>query len=281
MSITKSVSRTASAVATYPGRSISDLGHQLGFYAKVYAWTPRALRRYRREIWRLVAEVSMGSGALAMIGGTVFVVIFLSTAIGIEVGLEAYTTFGEIGVGALSGFFSAYFNTREAAPIMTCIALTATVGAGFTAQLGAMRVSEEIDAVEVMAVPSIPFLVTTRVIAGIIAVVPLFAIGVITMFVSTKLMVTIGFSQATGTYDHYFSTFLVSGDMLLAVVKVIVTAIIVMSVCCYFGYTASGGPAGVGQAVGRAVRTSLIAVMVFDLAFGIAFWGVPTVNISG
>ena len=264
-----------------PAQAISDLGDQLTFYAKVYGWIPVTLRKYPREIVRLIGEVSMGSGAMAAVGGTVFVVFFLSVAIGIEVGLEAYTTFGNIGVSSLSGFFSAYFNTREAAPIMACIALTATVGAGFTAQIGAMRVSEEIDALDVMAVPSIPFLVTTRVIAGLVAVVPLFAIGVVTMFVFTKIMVTVAYGQADGNYEHYFDTFLVPGDMILAMIKVLITAAAIMSVCCYYGYTASGGPAGVGRAVGRAVRLSLIVVMVIDLAFGIAFWGAPTVNISG
>lgn len=275
------VGQRAVRLTGYPVRGLSELGRQLAFYAKVYSWMPIAIRKYPKEILRLLAEVSLGSGALAAVGGTVLVVTFLSTAIGIEVGLEAYTTFGNIGVGALSGFFSAYFNTREAAPIMACIALTATVGAGFTAQIGAMRVSEEIDALDVMAVPSIPFLVTTRVIAGLIAVVPLFAIGVITMFFFTRLMVTIGFGQAQGTYAHYFQTFLVPGDLLLAMVKVLLTALVIMSVCCYYGYNATGGPAGVGRAVGLAVRTSLIAVMIVDLAFGLAFWGGPSVHISG
>ncbi|MCK5891661.1 MULTISPECIES: MlaE family ABC transporter permease [unclassified Aeromicrobium] len=273
--------RRVGSVATAPVRSISDLGGQLMFYARAIAWIPMVVRKYPKEIRRLLAEVSMGSGAMAAVGGTVFVVFFLSLAIGIQVGLEAFTTFGNIGVGALSGFFSAYFNTREAAPIMACIALTATVGAGFTAQLGAMRVSEEIDALDVMAVPSVPYLVTTRIVAGMIAVVPLFAIGLITMFLATQVMVTVAFGQATGTYQHYFDTFLVPGDVALAGLKVLLTAVIIMCVCCYYGYTASGGPAGVGRSVGRAVRTSLITVMAIDLVFGIAFWGAPTVYIAG
>lgn len=281
MSVVGATSRAGRAVVAYPVKAVADLGQQLRFYARAYAWIPVAPRKYRKEVLRLLAEVSMGTGSLAAVGGTVLVVVFLSLAIGIEVGLEAYTTFGNIGVGALSGFFSAYFNTREAAPIMACIALTATVGAGFTAQIGAMRVSEEIDALDVMAVPSVPFLVTTRIVAGLIAVVPLFAIGVVTMFFFTRLIVTFGFGQAQGTYVHYFSTFLVPGDLLLAMVKVLITALIIMSVCCYYGYNTTGGPAGVGRAVGQAVRTSLIAVMLVDLAFGLAVWGGPSVHISG
>lgn len=273
--------RAVGRAAVYPARVVTDLGHQLSFHARSYVWIPVAVRKYPKEIRRLLAEVSLGTGAMATVGGTVLVVMFLSAAIGIEVGLEAYTTFGNIGVEALSGFFSAYFNTREASPIMACIALTATVGAGFTAQIGAMRVSEEIDALEVMAVPSIPFLVTTRIIAGLLAVVPLFFIGIVTMFFFTQIMITIAYGQPIGTYQHYFDTFLVPGDLLLATVKVALTTVVIMSICCYYGYQASGGPAGVGRAVGAAVRLSLIAVMSVDLLFGLAFWGVPSVYISG
>ena len=274
-------SSLASRAAQYPTRAISELGEQVRFYTKIVISIPATARKYPREIKRLLAEVSLGSGALALIGGTVLVVMFLSTAIGIEVGLEAYTTFGQIGVDALSGFFSAYFNTRESGPILTLIALTATVGAGFTAQIGAMRVSEEIDALDVMAVPSVPFLVTTRVIAGLIAVVPLFAIGVTTMFFMTRIIVTVGFGQAGGTYQHYFNTFLVPGDIFLAFLKVIITSIAIMAIACYYGYTASGGPAGVGRAVGYSVRASLIIIMVIDLLFGFAFWGGPSARIAG
>ncbi|WP_406021762.1 MlaE family ABC transporter permease [Nocardioides sp. NBC_00850] len=259
----------------------SELGRQFEFYGKAIAHVPRAVRGHRREILRLIAEVSLGTGALAVIGGTVVVVAFLTAFIGVEVGLQAYTTFGNIGVEVLSGFFSAYFNTREAAPILSAIALTATVGAGFTAQLGAMRVSEEIDALEVMAIPSIPYLVTTRIIAGLIAVIPLFAIAVVMTFAATRLVVTIGFGQAAGTYDHYFRTFLVPGDLALALLKVAIMAVVIMAVCCFYGYDATGGPAGVGRAVGLAVRTSLVLIMIIDLAFGLALWGGTSVHISG
>ncbi|MFS3128224.1 MlaE family ABC transporter permease [Nocardioides sp. Bht2] len=268
-------------VVSGPAKALRELGDQLGFHARAYAHAPSVVRNYRREIMRLLAEVSLGSGALALIGGTVLVIGFLTAAAGIEVGLQAHTSFDNIGVSAFSGFFSAYFNTREVAPIIAGIALTATVGAGFTAQIGAMRVSEEIDALEVMAVPPVPYLVTTRIIAGLIAAVPLFAIALLMCWLATKLVVTVGYDQAPGTYEHYFDTFLISSDLFLAGIKVLVMALVVVSVCCFHGFRASGGPAGVGRAVGTAVRTSLIATMFVDLVFAIAIWGGPSVHISG
>jgi len=274
----------AQAMSRRVGTSLSgvrELGDQLAFHGRAYVQLGHALRNYRREIVRLLAEVALGSGALALIGGTVLVIGFLTAASGIEVGLQAYTSFDNIGVSALSGFFSAYFNTREVAPIIAGIALTATVGAGFTAQIGAMRVSEEIDALEVMAVPPVPYLVTTRIIAGLIAVVPLYAIAVMMCWLATRLVVTVGYDQAPGTYEHYFDTFLIPGDLFLSMLKVVLMALVVVSVCCYHGFKASGGPAGVGRAVGSAVRTALIATMFVDLIFGIAIWGGPSVHIAG
>ena len=264
-----------------PTQSLRRLGDQLGFHGRAFTHVPRAVKQYPREILRLLAEVALGSGALALIGGTVMVIGFLTAASGIEVGLQAYTSFDNIGVSTLSGFFSAYFNTREVAPLVAGIALTATVGAGFTAQIGAMRVSEEIDALEVMAVPPVPYLVTTRIIAGLIAIVPLFAVALMMCWLATYLVVVVGYDQAPGTYQHYFDTFLIPEDIFLAIVKVILMALVIMSICCYHGFRAAGGPAGVGAAVGKAVRSSLVCTMFVDLIFAIAVWGGPTVHIAG
>jgi phospholipid/cholesterol/gamma-HCH transport system permease protein len=264
-----------------PTASLRRLGDQLSFHGNAYSHMPRALKHYPKEIVRLLAEAALGSGALALIGGTVVVIGFLTAASGIEVGLQAYTSFDNIGVSTLSGFFSAYFNTREIAPLVAGIALTATVGAGFTAQIGAMRVSEEIDALEVMAVPPVPYLVTTRIIAGLIAVVPLFAVALMLCWLATYLVVTVGYDQAPGTYLHYFDTFLIPGDIFLSILKVLLMALVIVSICCYHGFRTSGGPAGVGEAVGRAVRSSLICMMFIDLIFAVAIWGGPSVHIAG
>ena len=160
-------------------------------------------------------------------------------------------------------------------------AVGCVAGALIALQIGAMRVSEEIDAVEVMAVPPIPYLVTTRIIAGLIAVVPLFAIALMMCWLATYVVVTVGYDQAPGTYQHYFDTFLIPSDLFLAIVKVALMALVIVSICCYHGFRASGGPAGVGKAVGKAVRSALISTMFIDLIFAIAIWGGPSVHIAG
>ncbi len=165
---------------------------------------------------------------------------------------------------------------------MAGLALAATVGCGFTAQLGAMRVSEEVDALEVMGVPSVPYLVTTRIIAALVAVVPLYFFGLLMSYLATRTIVTWQFKQSTGTYDHYFHIFLPPGDIFWSLAKVIIFSIIIVLIHCYYGYYASGGPAGVGTAVGRAIRTSLVAINVVDFFLSLAIWGATaTVRIAG
>ena len=265
-----------------PLQALDGFGDQLSFYFRALAWTPRVLRRYLRETLRLLAEVSFGSGALAVIGGTIGVMIGLSVFTGTVVGLQGFTALNQIGTSAFAGFVSAYFNTREIAPLVAGLALSATVGSGFTAQLGAMRISEEIDALEVMGIPSMPFLVTTRIIAGFVAIIPLYVIGLLTSYLAARTITVQFYGQSAGTYDHYFNLFLPPIDVLWSFGKVLVFAVVIIMTHCYYGYRASGGPAGVGVAVGRAVRTAIVTTSLLDFFLSLAIWGTTTtVRIAG
>ena len=271
-----------SSALTAPRAALREMGRQLDFYGSSIRWVPRTVTRYRAEVWRILADTAFGSGGLALIGGTVGIMILLAFGVGAEVGLQGYAALQQLGASNFAAFLSAYFNSREAAPLIAGVALAATVGCGFTAQLGAMRVSEEIDALEVMAIPSLPFLVTTRMIAGFIAVVPLYAIGLASTFFASRVVTTTYYGQSTGTYDHYFSQYLVPTDVLLSFLKVLVFAVLVILIHCYYGYNASGGPAGVGVAVGRSIRLSIVAINLFDFFLSFAIWGsTTTVRITG
>ncbi len=265
-----------------PLSALDDLGAQLSFYGRSLFWSYRTILRYKKEVVRLLAEVSLGTGALALVGGTVGVIAFLTFFTGTEVGLQGYAALNQLGIANFTAFISAYFNTREIAPLVAGLALSATVGCGFTAQLGAMRISEEVDALEVMGVPSLPFLVTTRMIAGFIAVTPLYVIGLLSSYFAARVITTGFYGQSTGTYDQYFNQYLPPVDVLYSFVKVLVFAVIIILIHCYYGYYASGGPAGVGVAVGRAVRTAIVAINVVDFFLSLAIWGATTtVRIAG
>jgi len=262
--------------------ALMERGDQLLFYLKALAWTPRAIARYRREILTILAEVAFGAGGLSVIAGTVGVIAFMAFFAGTEVGIQGYASLSQLGVAKFTAFISAYFNTREVAPLVSAIALAATVGCGYTARLGAMRISEEIDALEVMAVPSLPYLVTTRMIAAFVAVIPLYIVALCASYLSPRLITTMIYGQSAGTYDHYFLQFLPPIDMFWSFVKLIVLAVAVILIHCYHGYTASGGPAGVGTAVGRAIRSSIVTVVVADFFLSFAIWGsTTTVRITG
>jgi phospholipid/cholesterol/gamma-HCH transport system permease protein len=261
---------------------LETLGDQLVFYGKALAWTPRVLTSYRKETATILAEVVFGVGALSVIAGTVGVIAFLAFFAGTEVGLQGYASLSQIGVAKFTAFISAYFNTREVAPLVASIALAATVGCGYTARLGAMRINEEIDALEVMGVPSIPFLVTTRMLAGFVAVIPLYTVALLASYLSPRLITTMIYGESKGTYDHYFLQFLPPVDMLWSFGKLIFLAVAIILIHCYYGYTATGGPAGVGVAVGRAIRTSIVTVIVADFFLTFAIWGsTTTVRITG
>jgi phospholipid/cholesterol/gamma-HCH transport system permease protein len=266
-------------------RSLDGLvqtGRDIRFYGKVLVGIPSAIRHYPREILRILSEVSFGTGALAVIGGTIGVMTGMSIFVGTVVGMQGYAALDQIGTSTLNGFISAYFNTREIAPLVAALAMSATVGAGFTAQLGAMRINEEIDAVKVMGLGTIPYLVSTRVVAGFVAIIPLYVVGLLTSYAGSRMVTVYFHGQSAGTYDHYFQLFLPPIDILLSFGKVLIFSILIILIHCRLGFYASGGPSGVGIAVGRSVRRTIVVVALLDLALSMAMWGATTtVRIAG
>jgi phospholipid/cholesterol/gamma-HCH transport system permease protein len=255
-------------------RSLDEAG-KLGWFTvtggRDMAW---AVTRYRTEILRLIAQIGMGTGALAVVGGTAVIISFVTLSAGSLVALQGFASFSQIGIQALLGFVAALINVRLVAPVVSGVVLAATVGAGATAELGAMRISEEIDALEVMGINSMAYLVSTRALAGLVVIIPLYALGLIMSFVSPAVVTTVLYGQASGTYEHYFRTFLRPNDVFWSFAEVIIMAGVVMLTHCYYGYNASGGPVGVGEAVGRSMRFSLVSVNVVVLLAEMALYGV-------
>ncbi|WP_166908746.1 ABC transporter permease [Mycobacterium sp. DL440] len=265
-----------------PGAVLSGIGDHVLFYGRALAGMPFAAAHYRKEVVRLIAEISMGAGTLAMIGGTVVIVGFLTLATGGVLAIQGYSSLGNIGIEALTGFLAAFINVRISAPIVAGIGLAATFGAGVTAQLGAMRINEEVDALEAMAIRPVEYLVSTRIVAGMIAITPLYSIAVILSFVASQFTTVVLLGQSGGLYGHYFSTFLNPIDLLWSFLQALLMALAILLVHTYFGFFATGGPAGVGVAVGNAVRTSLIVVVSITLLISLAVYGSNgNFNLSG
>src|SRR6201987_2541317 len=234
-----------------PAQHLTELGQIVQFALTTGGLIPFALRRYHKELVPMVAQMGMGTGAMAVVGGTAAIVGFITLSAGSLVAIQGFASLGNIGVEAFTGILAAMVNVRFVAPVACGQALAATVGAGATAELGAMRISEEIDALEVMGIRSVAYLVSTRLMAGLVVVVPLYAMALVMSFVSGQVVTTLFYGQSVGTYEHYFRTFLRTEDVFWSGAEVIVMGVIGMITHCYYGYNASGGPVGVGEAVGR------------------------------
>jgi len=239
-------------------------------------------RKYGKTLAKQVSDITVGVGALVIGGGMIFVIATMSLATGAMVGLQGYPGLERIGAEAFTGLVASYSNVREVTPIIAGVALVAQVGTGFTAEIGAMRISEEIDALEVMGINSLAYLVCTRVAAGVIALVPLYLVSLFMAFFATRFITIQYFGLSPGIYDYYFHLYLPPIDVFYSVIKVAVFAFIVMFIHCYRGYYAAGGPVGVGVAAGRAIRESTILMILMNLVLSYIFWGHGgTVRLTG
>lgn len=270
-------SRTVRRVAV-PFESMSD---QLVFYGKVLRRLPKGLH-YRTQVLSLISDIAVGAGAVLIGAGMFFVIASMSFFTGTQVGLEGFQGLQQIGAEAFVGLVSSWANTREITPLIAGVAIAAQIGAGFTAEIGAARISEEIDALEVMAVPSIIYMVCTRVWAALITIIPLYLAALFSSYLATQAIVTKFFALSSGTYTHYFKLFLPPTDIFYSLIKAIVFVVVVIMIHCYYGYYATGGPAGVGVASGRALRTSIVTVVILNLVLSLLMWGGgDTVRIAG
>jgi phospholipid/cholesterol/gamma-HCH transport system permease protein len=262
-------------------KPFDNLVDQLGFYRKAIQAMPAALK-YRKVIANTVSDITIGVGALVVGAGTFFVIFAMSFFTGTQVGLEGFQGLSQIGAQAFVGLVSSWANTREITPLVAGVALAAQVGTSFTAELGAARISDEIDALEVMAVPSLTYMVSTRIWAALITMIPLYLAALFSSYLATEAIVTKFFSLDPGTYIHYFHLFLPPIDVVYSLIKAVIFAMLVVLIHCYYGYNASGGPAGVGVASGRAIRTSIVAIVIVNLVLSLIFWGgADTVSIAG
>ena len=265
-----------------PRDGLISMGHLITFLVKSIGSAPTTFRHYQKEVWRLLSDVAWGNGAIVVGGGTVGVMLILGIMGGATVGIEGYTALNLLGMSPITGALSAFATTREIAPLLAATAFTAQSGCRFTAQLGSMRISEEIDALESIAIRPLPYLVTTRMAAAVLSIVPLYAISLAANYVAAQVMFQLQSGQGAGTYLHYFQQFMLSTDVLWSFVKVMVFVLLTTFIQCYYGYFASGGPEGVGVAAGHAIRLSIITIVFANLIMTLVFWGTQAgIRISG
>jgi phospholipid/cholesterol/gamma-HCH transport system permease protein len=264
---------------------MANLGSFLlfSFRAIRHAITDVILRgQFRDQVVKHMSDIVIGAGAWVMGAGMIFVVFAMAFMGGATVGLQGFKGLQSIGAEPFVGLVGSFANTREITPIIAGVAIASQVGASFTAELGAQRISDEIDALEVMATSSLTYLVSTRLVAISIVLVPLYLLALFASFFGTRLITTQLFGLSTGVYDYYFSIYLPAIDIFYSLIKASIFAVVICLVHCYYGYYASGGPVGVGIGVGRAIRMSIIVVVVINLLLSFLLWGSRgTVSLTG
>jgi phospholipid/cholesterol/gamma-HCH transport system permease protein len=257
-------------------------GQWVVFIAQVIYFLPLTVHKYRRETLNKMADLAWGRGSLVVDGGVISVLLILGVALGGMVAIEAWATLNIMGMGPLAGIIGGLGAVRVMGPLVAGIAFAAQPGARMTAEIGSMRIAEEIDAVEAMGLRPIPFVVGTRLVGGLLSVIPGFALTLLTTFTILNWMTVELHNAPAGTFSHYFVEFLSPADVLYATAKAAVFCGAVIIIHCYYGYFASGGPVGVGLASGRAVRASLVAIMVLEFVMTVTLWGLrPTFVFKG
>jgi phospholipid/cholesterol/gamma-HCH transport system permease protein len=256
------------------GLTAAKVGHMVFFFARVLSATPVTLGRYRREFLRTLSDISWGNGSIVVGGGTVGVALVLGVSAGALLAVEGYNSLNLLGLGPATGLLSSWGSTRELVPVMIALAFITQAGCRFTAQLGAMRISEEIDAMEGMAINPVPYLVTTRVVASVVAAIPLFLACLAVAYFASQTVFAVASGSSLGTYLHYFALFSSGRDVVLATIKAVIFVFVASALQCYYGFYASGGPEGVGVAAGHAMRASISVVIILNALLTMAMWGI-------
>lgn len=241
-----------------PFKEIGDIAR---FTATTFRELPQALR-YPDEVMRQVARIIVGS---ALVVWALFVID------GVLVGEIGHYLLAQIGAQSYAGLFAAAGTLKGSAPIFFGFIIAAKIGCGFSAELGAMKINEEVDAMKVMGLPVGPYLVGTRVLAMIITAPLVWMIGIGICFVANFITnaVVLG-TVSAGGFTSVFWAFTTPADIFIrSLIWAVVLAVLIAVVSCYYGMTAKGGPVGVGDNTARSMVANVMIVSV--LGAGILF----------
>lgn len=227
---------------------------------------------YSGRVGKFFGE-SLRQGGILILGSAVIVWGFIFI-LGLNCGVIGAYFVRSYGVPGYAGLFSAYCDLREGLPYAFGYILSAKVGTGIVAELGAMRISDEIDALEVMGIPPVTFLAATRLLGAWMALPFVYLIGIGVGYLASYVAVVqqVG-DVSSGSYLLIFWTFQDPVDVLFSLIKAMVMATIIVVVGCYYGYTASGGPVGVGTATAKSMVVNIISVHFVGMLGTLIFYG--------
>jgi len=254
---------------------LNSIGEIFGFCARVVGLV------FTGRVFQFFGETLRQTGILIL--GSTIVIWGLVFILGLSCGIEGAYFNRSVGAPAYAGVFAAWCDLREVTPYAFGYMLAAKVGTGIVAELGAMRISDEIDALEVMGVPPVTFLAATRLLAAWIAFPFMYLAAVGIGFFASWLAVVeqIG-DVSSGGYFLIFWMFQNPPDLLFSLIKGMTMATVIVLVGCYYGYTASGGPVGVGTATAKSMVLNIVLVHIIGMMGTLVFWGAnPRAPIGG
>ncbi len=233
------------------------------------------------RVFRFSGEVLRQAGILIV--SSTLVIWSLVFILGLQCGIEAAYFNRATGSPAYAGVFAAWCDLREVIPYAFGYMMSAKVGTGIVAELGSMRISDEIDALEVMGISSMTFLCATRLLAAWIVLPFMYLAAVGAGFLASYLAVVEQIGEVSkGGYLLIFWIFQNPGDLLFSLLKGMAMATAIVLVGCYYGYTASGGPVGVGTATAKSMVLNIVLVHLIGMLGSQIFWGAnPRAPVGG
>ena len=254
---------------------IASFGDIVKFAARMWG------ELFRGRVFKFFGEALRQAGILIV--GSAIVIWSLCFIIGLECGIEGAYFNRSVGAPAYAGVFSAWCDLREAVPAAFGYMMAAKVGTGLVAEIGAMRITDEIDALEVMGISSMTFLCATRLLAAIMVLPFIYLVGVGAGFFASYLAVVQQIGEvSSGGFFLIFWMFQNPPDLLYSVIKGMAMATAIVLVGCYYGYNASGGPVGVGTATAKSMVLNIVLVHLIGMLGTQLFWGAnPRAPIGG
>ncbi|MEJ7789658.1 MAG: ABC transporter permease [Thermoleophilaceae bacterium] len=249
-----------------PKEWIASMGDITKFMAKVMGEV------YSLRVLKFFGEALRQAGILIL--GSAVVIWGLAFILGLTCGIEGAYFNRSVGAPAYAGVFSAWCDLREIMPYAFGYMLSAKVGTGLVAEIGAMRISDEIDALEVMGISSLTFLCSTRLLAAWLVLPFMYIAAVGAGFFASYLAVVQQIGEvSSGGFFLIFWMFQNPPDLLFSLIKGMGMATIIVLVGCYYGYTAGGGPVGVGTATAKSMVLNIVMVHIIGMVGTQIFWG--------
>ena len=249
----------------------TQLSNGVSTAGEIFRFSMSTIRGFR-DVRHYSSEVLRQAGILILTSGLIIWV--MQGVMGTVCGLEASYTLKQIGAPLYSGIFNAYCSIREMAPYMWGYIFAAKVGCGLVAELGSMRISDEIDAMEVMGIKARSYLVGTRVIAAWLAIPFLYVVGLGIMYVTMYLVTVVQLGGVSpGGYLYIFWLYQNPLDFLYSLIKVMSFGTTIVFVGCYFGFNATGGPVGVGRNTAKAMMINMVLIHILGVLATQLFWG--------